>query len=344
MTKGCRIHEMIQGGIDKEMFSAYIVTRELSEIITGFDSKRTPILFLHSDPGEYLFWGISYDNAKKMHIENGREIFASCCTIKEHEIRKKMKSIEEIACEFNYVYSHLLSYKDNLTPVYQELVMLKRQIENYTINNYLSNCRRYINIHNELNEFDQSTWDFFTSAVEECFGRNFSNINILDVGAGSGRDLLYGQHLGFKMVGCDKCQEFVNQYNQIHTNAPAYIYGDACELLFENETFDVVRQSASLVHIPMIGQGYGTDLAIHESHRVLKMGGLLYVLVKEGNGINVTDTNEGLGKRIFQYYEDKDIRQIFSRNNFKVLAIREIEEMRQGVLIKWLACIAIKDE
>lgn len=112
---------------------------------------------------------------------------------------------------------------------------------------------------------------------------------------------------------------------------------------FEKGIFDVVRQSASLVHIPIIGKGYGTDLAIHESYRVLKTGGMLYVLVKEGSGINVIDTNEGLGKRIFQYYEDKDIRQIFSRNNFKVLDIKEIEEMRQGVLIKWLACIAVKE-
>ncbi len=343
VTKGCRIHEMIQGGIDKEMFSAYIVTRELSEIITGFDSKRTPILFLHSQPGEYLFWGISYDNAKRRHIENGREVFTSCCTIKEHEIRKKMKPIEEIACDFNCIYSHLLNYKSNLTPVYQELVMLKKQIETYTINNYLSNCQKYVNIHTKLNEFDQSTWDFFVSAVSKYFDKDFSNINILDVGAGPGRDLLFGQHLGFKMVGCDKCEEFVNQYNQVQINAPSYVYGDACQLPFEKEIFDVVRQSASLVHIPIIGKGYGTDLAIHESYRVLKTGGLLYVLVKEGGGINVIDTNEGLGKRVFQFYEDKDIRQIFSRNNFKILSIKEIEEMRQGVLIKWLACIAVKE-
>lgn len=343
VTKGCRIHEMIQGGIDKEMFSAYIVTRELSEIITGFDSKRTPILFLHSQPGEYLFWGISYNNAKKRRIENGREVFTSCCTIKEHEIRKKLKSIEEIANEFNYIYSCLLSYKDDLTPVYQELVTLKKQIETYTINNYICNCQKYIGIHNELNEFDQTTWNFFIAAVKKYFDKDFSNTSILDVGSGSGRDLLFGQHLGFKMVGCDKCEEFVNHYNQVQTNGPSYVYGDACQLPFEKEKFDVVRQSASLVHIPIIGKGYGTDLAIHESYRVLKTGGLLYVLVKEGKGINVIDTNEGLGKRIFQYYEDKDIRQMLSRNNFKVLDVREIEEMRHGVLIKWLACIAVKE-
>lgn len=343
VTKGCRIHEMIQGGINKEMFSSYIVTRELSEIVTGFDSKRTPILLLHSNPGEYLFWGISYDNAQRSYTKNGREVFTSCCTIKGHEKRKKITSAEDLAYEFNSIYSLLLNYKSNVEPIYQELEILKHQIETYTINNYLSNCHKYIHIHNELNEFDQSTWNFFISAVREHFGNNFFDLSVLDVAAGCGRDLLFGQQLGFKMVGCDKCKEFVNYYNQAQLNAPAYIYGDACQLPFEKEVFDVVRQSASLVHIPIIDEGYSADLAIRESYRVLKDGGLLYLLVKEGSGINVVDTYEGLGKRIFQYYEDKDIRKILGRNNFKILCINKIEEMRQGVLIKWLACIAMKD-
>lgn len=343
VTKGCRIHEMIQGGINKEMFSAYIVTRELSEIVTGFDSTRTPILFLHSQPGEYLFWGISYDNAKRSSNEGGKDKFTSCCTIKEHENRKNTKSIEEVADEFNYIYSQCLKYRGNLVPVYQELDMLKKQIETYTMNNYLSNCQKYIYIHNGLNDFDQSTWNFFILTVREHFDDTFSNIDILDVGAGPGRDLLYGQKLGFKMVGCDKCEEFVAQYNQRQMNAPTYIYGDACQLPFEKDTFDIVRQSASLVHIPIIGEGYGADLAISESYRVLKQGGLIYLLVKEGSGINVIDTKEGLGKRVFQYYEDSDIRQLLDRNNFKVIATREIEEIRQGVLIKWIACIAMKN-
>lgn len=344
VTKGCRIHEMIQGGINKEMFSAYIVTRELSEIVTGFNSKCTPILLLHSQPGEYLFWGISYDNAKKGCTKSGKEVFKCCCTIKEHESRKRMKSIEELAYEFNSIYSCLQNYNGNLSAVYQELEILKQQIDIYTISNYLSNYQKYIDIHSKLNIFDQTVWDFFISTIREYLGNNFSDINILDVGAGSGRDLLFGEQLGFKMVGCDKCMEFVNHFNQAQMNAPSYIYADACHLPFEQETFDVVRQNASLVHVPIIGMGHGADLAISESHRVLKKGGLLCLLVKKGSGINVADTNEGLGKRMFQYYENKDIQQILGRNKFKELNIKEIEEMRQGVPIKWIACVAIKNE
>lgn len=343
VTKGCRIHEMVQGGLNKEMFSAYIVTRELSEVVTGFDSKCTPILLLHSQPGEYLFWGISYDDSKKRYAENGREVYTCCCTIREHEIRKKTKLIEEMAYDFNYIYSLVSTYNGDLIPVYQELEILKNLIQTYTINNYLSNYREYVNIHKELNEFDQATWDFFLSSVRMYFGNDFSNINILDVAAGPGRDLLFGQQLGFKMVGCDKCIEFVDYYNKTQMNAPSYIYGDACQLPFEKETFDIVRHSASLVHIPIIGEGYGADLAINESYRVLKEGGLLFLLVKEGSGINVVDTNEGLDKRIFQFYEDKDIRKILSRNNFTVLNNKKIEEMRKGSLIRWLAYIATKN-
>lgn len=343
VTKGCRIHEMIQGGIKKEMFSSYIVTRELSEIVTGFDSKRTPILLLRARPGEYSFWGISYDNAKRSRDENGKEVFTSCCTIKEHENRKKEKKLEDIVYEFNNIYDSLSHYRGNLQPVYKELEMLKEAMEDYTMNSYFLNCQKYIHIHKKMNEFDQVTWDFFLSEVKKHFGISFAKINVLDVGAGPGRDLFFGEQLGFRMTGCDKCKGFVESYHQEQKNAPPYVYGDACCLPFEKEKFEIVRHSASLVHIPLIGTGHGADLAVSESYRVLKKDGFLYLLVKEGSGIIIADTKEGLGKRVFQYYQREDIGKLLERNHFRLLAMKQIEEMRKGTLLNWLACIAVKE-
>lgn len=343
ITKGCRIHEMIQGGINKKLFSAYIVTRELSQIVTGYDSKHTPILLLYAEPGEYLFWGVNYENAKEVCCENGKHIFESYCTIREHETRKKMHSIEKIVSEYNRIYDCLVHYRGDSRAVCQELEMLKNKINCYIMKNYTINYHKFVHIHSELSELDRHTWNIFIHAIKTYLGDDFSKMKVLDVAAGSGRDLLFGQKIGFEMIGCDNCVEFIKDYNdRYQKDAPVYVFGDAYQLPFDEEFFSVVRQNASLVHIPIICKGYGADLVVKESYRVLKKGGLLYLTVKKGKGIHVVDTGEGLDKRVFQYFRKEDIIEILSRNNFAILSIDEIKEMRVGVIIEWIVCIAIK--
>lgn len=343
ITKGCRIHEMIQGGINKKLFSAYIVTRELSQIVTGLDSACTPILLLYAQPGEYLFWGVNFNNAKKSYMSGEECSLESFSTIREHEARKGITCIEEIVSEFNRIYSCLKHYKGSKRPVYQELALLSEKIDFYTMTKYSENYQKFCCLHNELNDFDKHTWDILMTTVRKNISTTFSNINVLDVAAGSGRDLLYGQQLGLEMFGCDICEEFIRNYNEKYIDkAPIYVYGNAYELPFEDESFLVVRQNASLVHTPLIYKGKGADLAISESYRVLKDGGILYLLVKKGKGIKVVDTNEGLGERIFQYYDEDDLTELLRRNNFEIFSMDELTEKRKTILIRWIVCVAIK--
>lgn len=90
---------------------------------------------------------------------------------------------------------------------------------------------------------------------------------------------------------------------------------------FPDNSFDVVRQNASILHLPLIGKGYMADKAISESFRVLKKGGLIYIFVKKGFSLEFVDTNEGLGGRVFQFYTEERLSEVVKRNGFTILVL-----------------------
>jgi hypothetical protein len=85
VVKGCRAHEMIQGGLNKPSFSMFCVSREFSERTTGFDAKESPLLLIYLSPGEYAFYGFKNINLReKSSLENNR-IYYCKSTLKDHE-------------------------------------------------------------------------------------------------------------------------------------------------------------------------------------------------------------------------------------------------------------------
>ena len=116
-------------------------------------------------------------------------------------------------------------------------------------------------------------------------------------------------------------------------------------LCFDDESFDIVRHNATLVHMPIIGPEYGADKAICESNRVLKTEGLLYISLKIGNsnGICSIDTNEGLGERIYQLYRKEDVEKLMKENSFKIIDTESIIEKRsENQEIEWFNVLAQK--
>ena len=115
------------------------------------------------------------------------------------------------------------------------------------------------------------------------------------------------------------------------------------DIPFKNETFDVVRHCASLVHFPITEKGKMLDRAISESHRVLKNKGITHIIVKEGDGLDYIDTNEGLGGRIFQLHTEQSIRTVLERNKFEIVELTHMEEKRPKSTVKWITVIAQKN-
>ncbi|MDD4651389.1 MAG: ARMT1-like domain-containing protein [Methanothrix sp.] len=95
--KGCRAHEMVQGGLNKTTFNMYIVAREFSESVTGYDAREMPILFFHLPPGGYAFRGFKNRYLREVCI-NGKKIYLSETTLKDSYAKFK-KNVAGNTCQ-----------------------------------------------------------------------------------------------------------------------------------------------------------------------------------------------------------------------------------------------------
>lgn len=86
--KGCRIHEMLQGGIDAVAYTSFVVAREFTESETGLDSRDTPLAFFRNEPGEYAYWGFKGRERCRKTFADGRTIMVCYSTLEDHERRR----------------------------------------------------------------------------------------------------------------------------------------------------------------------------------------------------------------------------------------------------------------
>lgn len=99
-------------------------------------------------------------------------------------------------------------------------------------------------------------------------------IKILDVGCGFGFQIIELAHLGAHCIGLDASEANVRIINQIRDDFGLNlrgIYGDGCNLPFNDETFDVVISRQFFEHVTDI------DLAMREQIRVIVTGGRLII-------------------------------------------------------------------
>jgi SAM-dependent methyltransferase len=131
---------------------------------------------------------------------------------------------------------------------------------------------------------------------------------VLDVGCGSGRDLLWLKTRGFRVVGFERSKGLA-------ALARKYVDCDIIEGDFERYDFskcyfDAILLCGSLVHIPYgrLGAVFGSIVC------GLRAGGKVLASLKEGSG-SFIDTYG----RTFYFWQDKDLRDIFSALDFKLL-------------------------
>lgn len=216
-----------------------------------------------------------------------------------------------------------------------------------TKNTYNVTGEKYAEVRTfELLEFDKRVWNKLLASINEHIGKDYKNLKLLDVGTGHGRDLKYALDLGFDAIGVDNADAFITGLEKLASEniipKNSFVKADMRNLPFEDNSFDIVRQQASLLHLPMVAKGYTVDKAIEENYRILKENGLLYVLVKKGDGIQYVDTNEGLGGRIFQFHNESTIENLVKRNGFKIIDITNEIEDRKGKIVEWIMIIAKK--
>lgn len=116
---------------------------------------------------------------------------------------------------------------------------------------------------------------------------------ILDAGCGPGRDLERFTANGHHPVGLDMSPEFLKEARKF----AQVILGDLRFLPFEDDAFDALWASASLVHLPRAD----ALKALEEISRVTKPGALVYISVKHEGSSGWVDSAHG--RRWFEIWD-----------------------------------------
>lgn len=242
-----------------------------------------------------------------------------------------------------------LQKKSNLTNSEQkEFNNLAQEFLEITKQNYNKIAMKY----SSVNETRMLTaiidmYDKLFQKAEEILKKAIKEMSVLDVGTGPGKDIKYINSKGIKkVVGLDNSDGFIKILKELQEKEEipenSFVKGDMLNLPFADETFEIVRQNASLLHIPITTKGEMLDKALQESYRVLKENGILFVSVKKGEGVQFIDTKDGVGGRIFQMHTIGSITKVLEENRFEILDIIEIEEQRYENKIDWINVIAKK--
>ena len=134
---------------------------------------------------------------------------------------------------------------------------------------------------------------------------------ILDIGFGSGRDMLYFASKGFNVFGVDNVSEFVDNAKANGLNV------ELCD--FHNlpyvESFDGIWACASLLH------SNNLPLAFNNLCKALKIGGYIYLSMKYGNYASIENG------RFYQYVDEQKLKNLCENSNLSIVEIYNSEDL-----------------
>ncbi len=185
--------------------------------------------------------------------------------------------------------------------------------------------------------------DYYTENPNEYFDRTFSldpssflgpvaerlssGAMVLDVGCGSGRDLIWFKNKGFEVIGFERSAglaELAREHSGVEV-----IEGDFDTYDFSFISADAIIASGSLVHL------LHDKLAdiLQNIVQALEKHGIFYISLKRGEKTSTDD----LG-RPFYYWKDEELREVYESQNFKVLDFYQNESIANSDDV-WLSYI-----
>ncbi|MGU3387821.1 class I SAM-dependent DNA methyltransferase [Methylobacterium sp. D53M] len=152
---------------------------------------------------------------------------------------------------------------------------------------------------------------------------------ILDLGCGSGRDLLALAGAGLEPIGVDYSRPMASIARR--TSGCPVLVADLRDLPFRTGAVDGIWAAASMLHLS------GSDLhrALGECRRVLRCGGILYASVKAGAG-----SGPDRDGRFFAFHSRRGWRRSLAEVGFDPISVDLSHERRvidgRHRAIRWL--------
>ncbi len=132
--------------------------------------------------------------------------------------------------------------------------------------------------------------------------------SILDIGCGSGRDLLWGKQKGYKAVGFEQSPGLAKLARK-HSHCTV-IEGDFTSYDFSKLRFTALVFVGSLVHLAK----EELPIIFKSICQALVPGGVIFITMKEGDGSSRSDDG-----RLFTLWSRKDLEQIFANQHLQLL-------------------------
>ncbi len=176
--------------------------------------------------------------------------------------------------------------------------------------------------HSHFREYYNRTFSIDPSDFLNPFIKKFAlGSHILDIGCGSGRDILWLKNKGFKVTGFERSSGLADLARK--NSGCEVIEGDFETFDFSRLSADAILASGSLVHTPHnrlqdVIKNISQVLSVAQVQRshdttFQYKSNLLYLSLKQGSG-SKTD-NKG---RVFYFWTDKELRNLFNKIGFAV--------------------------
>ncbi len=184
---------------------------------------------------------------------------------------------------------------------------------------------------NNYKEYHEKTFSIDPSSFLEPFASRVAEGSlILDVGCGSGRDLLWLKNRGFKVIGFE-CSKGLAELARGNAGCEV-IEGDFETFDFSTLSFDAIILVGALVHLPY------EELKTVLDHITCGLGkyGKVLVNLKQGEGQSTDEHG-----RVFYLWQDSEMRDIFTDLGFKILHFsRQVSAIRPDDI--WLGYVLEK--
>ena len=189
------------------------------------------------------------------------------------------------------------------------------------MNYYKDNAKDYIA--KTINVNMQESYDFFLKYAKP-------KSKLLDIGFGSGRDILYFKSLGFDAYGIDPEPDFCIEAKKKGLNVECMSIGDCFN---QFDVYNCIWASASMHHIPK--KILNRDFKFCSN--MLKQDGIMYCSFKYGD----FEGFDELG-RYFLFQTEKSINEYLKDTSLKIIDIK-ITKDNMNRETKWLNVILKKE-